>query len=82
MPRTKAGALRAYRPQSPLSDPLVGTAEVAAALGCHPITVWRKVKHDPDFPKPMRLSANRVAWRQSELDAYINSRPRVGDDHE
>lgn len=78
MSRTKAGALRAYRPQSPLSDPLVGTAEVAAILGCHVITVWRKVKNDPEFPKPIRISSNRVAWKLSAIEKFIDSRPRVG----
>ena len=30
------------------------------------------------FPAPVRLSANRIAWRASEIDAWIASRPTRG----
>ena len=28
-----------------------------------------------DFPQPIKLGPRAVAWRRSELDAWINSRP-------
>lgn len=27
-----------------------------------------------DFPKPLRLSTQRIAWRESDVAAWINSR--------
>ncbi|RQZ49978.1 AlpA family transcriptional regulator [Burkholderia sp. Bp9099] len=29
---------------------------------------------DPTFPKPIRLGAHSIGWRESELDAWITSR--------
>ncbi|PRG07797.1 AlpA family phage regulatory protein [Burkholderia ambifaria] len=29
---------------------------------------------DPSFPKPIRLGAHAIGWRESELDAWIASR--------
>lgn len=66
--------LRAFRPQSVAVDPLVNTSEFAAILGIHPVTLFRRM-HAKDFPKPIRLSANRIAWRMSVVNAYIDSRP-------
>lgn len=31
---------------------------------------------DPTFPVPVRLGAKSVRWRASEVEAWINSRPR------
>jgi predicted DNA-binding transcriptional regulator AlpA len=56
-------------------DPLIGTAEVAAELMCHPVSVFRYMRERPDFPVPIRISANRLAWRLSVIRAYVASRP-------
>ena len=32
----------------------------------------------PDFPRPLRITARRSAWRASEVQAWINSRVRAG----
>jgi predicted DNA-binding transcriptional regulator AlpA len=56
-------------------DPLIGTAEVAARLMCHPVSVFRFMRENPDFPVPQRISANRLAWRESAITNYIASRP-------
>ncbi|MBR8225052.1 AlpA family phage regulatory protein [Burkholderia ambifaria] len=29
---------------------------------------------DPSFPKPIRLGAHSIGWRESEIDAWIASR--------
>jgi prophage regulatory protein len=39
------------------------------------VTIWRKVRSD-DFPKPLKLSANRIGWLESEVEAWIASRHR------
>ncbi len=30
------------------------------------------------FPAPVRLGANAVAWREDEVTAWIETRPRAG----
>jgi predicted DNA-binding transcriptional regulator AlpA len=60
---------------APSDDPLIGTNEVAAELMCHPVTVFRFLRERPDFPLPIRISANRLAWRLSAIRAYVASRP-------
>jgi predicted DNA-binding transcriptional regulator AlpA len=58
-----------------LDDPLIGTSRVAAELMCHPVSVHRYLRTREDFPLPIRLSANRLAWRLSDIRAYVGSRP-------
>jgi prophage regulatory protein len=43
-------------------------------------TLWRMSNcAGPDrFPAPITLSANRIGWRQSEVDAWIAARPQKG----
>ncbi len=36
---------------------------------------WVKAKTDP-FPEPLILSGNAIAWRESEVDAWVDRRPR------
>ena len=32
---------------------------------------------DNEFPRPVRVSSRRVGWHQSEVEAWIESRPRA-----
>jgi prophage regulatory protein len=36
-------------------------------------TLYRKIAHD-EFPRPVRLGKNSVAWRSDEVQNWINSR--------
>lgn len=36
-------------------------------------TIWRRVK-DGSFPKPIRISANRIAWPEAAVESWIASR--------
>jgi predicted DNA-binding transcriptional regulator AlpA len=56
-------------------DPLIGTSQVANELMCHPVSVFRYMRERPDFPVPIRISSNRLAWRLSVIRAYVASRP-------
>jgi predicted DNA-binding transcriptional regulator AlpA len=64
-------------PQRPsiIDDPFIGTNELAAILHKHPLSIHRYLREDPEFPVPIRISANRLAWRMSAIEAYIASRP-------
>ena len=58
-----------------IDDPLLSTVEIAAILGKHPLSIYRYLRENPEFPVPIRISANRLAWRMSAIEAYIASRP-------
>ena len=40
-------------------------------------TVWRKVKNDPDFPKPVKLGPRITAWRVEEIREWIKKQGGV-----
>lgn len=40
-------------------------------------TVWRWLKTDPTFPKPISLSPGCTRWKASELDAWEAARSRA-----
>ena len=46
-------------------------------LGLGKTTIWELSRHDPDFPKPVKLTSQCTAWRVDEVQAWINSRPRA-----
>lgn len=46
-------------------------------LGLGKTTIWDLSRHDPDFPKPVKLTSQCTAWRVDEVQAWINSRPRA-----
>jgi prophage regulatory protein len=40
-------------------------------------TIWRLVRAGK-FPAPIRIGARAIAWRLSEIEAWLESRPRAG----
>ena len=54
-------------------------AEICAQLGISRTTCWRLVR-DGRLQAPTRLSANRVAWSQSAIEAYLASCARLRKD--
>lgn len=55
---------------------------VASKIGLSRSQIYRILKSDPSFPKPIRLSPRRIGWRENEVDSWIDDRPRVGEDPE
>lgn len=45
--------------------------QAAQFLGMGESTVWRKVKDEPGFPQPFKLSERVTVWRVADLEAYI-----------
>ena len=43
-------------------------------------TVWRHTKHNPDFPKPIKILNGSTRWRMSDILAYEVRRQRSADD--
>lgn len=62
---------------APELDPLLSARDVRELVGnISSSTLWRWVRED-GFPPPIRLGANRIAWRQSDLAEWIKTRPRA-----
>jgi len=55
-------------------DPILSTRSVCAALGdIGRSTLWRMVKAE-SFPPPVRIgNTNRCGWRQSVVQAHIDT---------
>lgn len=54
-------------------DPLLRRNEVERLIGLKRSALY-KLMQSGGFPKPVRLSARAVAWRQSEVAAWIENR--------
>ncbi len=50
---------------------LVAISALAAVTGGGVSTAWRHVRTDPDFPKPIRLSAGCTRFRVGDIRAYL-----------
>lgn len=55
---------------------LIRVKELATILSVSTATVWNmanpKSRHyNPDFPKPIKLSANVTGWLESEINTFI-----------
>lgn len=44
-------------------------------------SLWRWIRLGK-FPKPIRIGPKSVAWRESELDAWLASREAAGSDND
>lgn len=49
-------------------------ADVQRVLGVKRTTVYRLVKHDPDFPQPVRLSPRVSGFLRTEVEAWAQKR--------
>jgi prophage regulatory protein len=56
-----------------MADRFLPKAEVSQRVSLCPASIDRKVKGGT-FPMPIRISENRVAWLESEIDAWIAKR--------
>lgn len=56
-------------------DRLLGWRRVKDITGLSRTTAWR-LQRAGSFPAPVRISVNRVAWRESELMAWAAARTR------
>ena len=71
---------------SPLSsgDVILSKRQVATLTGLSVSTIDRR---PPGFPEPIELSARRVGWLRSSVEAWLRSRPpravakRIGAKH-
>lgn len=55
--------------QTYLSD-----AQIAARYGNHRTWTWRRLKADPKFPKPVKLSSGTTRWKLTDIEAWEASK--------
>lgn len=61
----------------PYRERLLRIDNVCFMTGLGRSTIYAKVKAG-DFPGPVQLHGASVAWRETEVDAWIAARPAVG----
>jgi prophage regulatory protein len=52
----------------------VSDKQVAARYSVTRPTVWRWLKTDPTFPKPISLSPGCTRWKLAEIEAWESAR--------
>ena len=55
------------------TDPLHPWAWVQTVTSLSRTTVWRQIRAGA-FPAPIKISPGRVAWRESDVVAWLNAR--------
>ncbi len=59
-------------------DRLIDAKELHRLIPVSPMTIWRW-ERDKRFPARIRIGANRVAWRLSEILAWIEAKADARD---
>ena len=57
-------------------DRLIRLPEVVRLCGLSRSAVYAMIASE-DFPAPVRIGARRVGWRHSEIQRWIETRPRA-----
>lgn len=65
-----------------IDEIIIRIKELTRRTGISRAGVYQKLDpsspyYDPQFPRPLRLGANSVGWRLTEVLAYIESRERL-----
>ncbi len=61
---------------TPDGDRFLRIREVLRMTGLSRATLYVMV-HNEEFPPPVRLRARAVAWRSSQIQAWMDSRPEA-----
>ena len=56
-----------------LAERLLTKHEVSRMTSLSPVTIWRQIRAGK-FPAGIKISDNRVAWRESDLTNWLNSK--------
>ena len=64
-----------------MGDRLLRRRQVEKITGMKRSTVYRRMQ-EGDFPRPVKIGPAAVRWRESEVDAWVESRPKAMGDLE
>ena len=59
-----------------MEDRILRPREVCEVLGLSRTTLWRRTR-DGDFPPPIRLGANFIGWRSTDVEGWLQGRPEA-----
>lgn len=48
--------------------------QVCKKIGMSRATVYRLLKIDPSFPKPLKLAASAIGWLEADIEAWLISK--------
>ena len=65
---------QAYGEVSTMRDRLLRRREVEELVGLSRASIYR-LRRSGGFPRPVRVSSTAVRWRESDIHAWIQSRP-------
>ena len=60
-----------------MGERLLRRREVSKVTGIGRSSIYRLMQHG-DFPRPVRVGPAAVRWRESEVNAWVESRPVAG----
>lgn len=60
-----------------MTDRILRLPAVIARTGLSRATIYRRFTHG-SFPKPVRLTARSIGWRESDLERWLTSLNDVG----
>ncbi|HEU5046535.1 MAG TPA: AlpA family phage regulatory protein [Rickettsiales bacterium] len=64
--------LTAHANSLPVTGQLfLSASQVAVRIGLSRTTLWRLLKNDPTFPKPVRFGKQTRRWSLPEIEAYL-----------
>ena len=84
---SEPAAPKRVRPTKPMihTQRLLRPRHAADKLGTSVGSIWRFVRDNPEFPRPVKLSDRITVFNEAELDAFIAARkaaateaPQVG----
>ena len=58
------------------TDRLLRLTEVQTRTALARTTIYRKMR-DRSFPEPLKVGVRAVRWRESEIEAWLATRPRA-----
>lgn len=58
-----------------MTDTMLRQPEVLRRTGLSRTSIWRRVR-EGDFPAPHQLGPNSIGWPESEIDEWLDNRPR------
>ena len=77
IPTTSPAATTTTLPSAPV-DRLLRRPEVLHLTGLSGPSALKRAIAEADFPRPVKLTARSIAWRQSAVVEWIGTRPEVG----
>lgn len=54
------------------SGQVIRLKQLKKLIGLSQASIWRRSKHDPNFPKPFSIGPNATAWDEAEVFEWLD----------